>query len=615
MIANENLGPAERILQTLLTYQDHLAHNRPGIVRPDASVPYGVAWEAATYKVENGQKIAYTIKKVGKKTVKTRVGVVAGDGLIVERGLRVGEYRDPGLFPEAVAWVYAQCAEVWRMDNEFAAKWASKVFGEEHKDIKVVLCALMLAQSRKGDHVGELVDLDYRDVGEAMVLLRRKDQRDISPKLLLRVGDVLRLPTVAKVNRDLGFAHSLKNPHMGRYDKVVQKWLRHREDNPLLLAQAVKSGWSSAIAALARRVGYKPTSDAFFRALRWKQTQAADGRRSMFIGGKLDAARSWLGKTEAEVCEAIAAEHPSWKQLTGLLPPEVGVTRAVMAAAIGAGALTDKDLVILTPTLEELGMLGDDKKTKAVKTRWEKACKSAEDLRAANIAKNVKSAAVKETLKASEDAALAKAAEAASRGMRIYVLVDISGSMQNAIEEAKVIVTKILAGIPKDRVHVAVFNSVGRSVYIQASTQAAVDLAFAGFRAGGGTSHASGVFALQDNKPADDEDSVLIVIGDGGEQFDFADAVTRSGLRPQAIGFVELPGENRGVVERTAAKLGVPVLAVDRRTFEGTYEVPRVLRNLIAATPVRQAPAPRQKRLALVDAILKTDLLQKPAWA
>ena len=47
--------------------------------------------------------------------------------------------------PEAVAWVYAQCAEVWNLDNEFAAKWASRAFGEEHRDLKVVLCALMLA--------------------------------------------------------------------------------------------------------------------------------------------------------------------------------------------------------------------------------------------------------------------------------------------------------------------------------------------------------------------------------------------------------------------------------------------------------------------------------------
>lgn len=87
---------------------------------------------------------------------------------------------------------------------------------------------------------------------------------------------------------------------------------------------------------------------------------------------------------------------------------------------------------------------------------------------------------------------------------------------------------------------------------------------------------------------------------------------------PENLGPAE-PGQNGGCVERTAAKLGIPCFPLDRRTFEGTYEVPRLLRNLIAATPVRQNVMPsafgRQARLALVEAVLATPLLVKPTWA
>jgi hypothetical protein len=52
-------------------------------------------------------------------------------------------------------------------------------------------------------------------------------------------------------------------------------------------------------------------------------------------------------------------------------------------------------------------------------------------------------------------------------------------------------------------------------------------------------------------------------------------------------------------------------------TFSDVYEIPRILRNLIASTPVGIATATRAAsiRVTLVDKILKTDLLEKPAWA
>ena len=55
--AAEKLGPAEKILQTLLNHTDHMVHNRPGMVTADARHTIGVRWVPVTHKEENGQNV------------------------------------------------------------------------------------------------------------------------------------------------------------------------------------------------------------------------------------------------------------------------------------------------------------------------------------------------------------------------------------------------------------------------------------------------------------------------------------------------------------------------------------------------------------------------------
>jgi len=383
MPIQENLGPAERIIGSLLTYSDHLYHGRCGVVSSDHRFGVGVRWEPVSYKVEDGQKVVYKLEKVGKKSRRTRIGVLTEDNKVMNGGpVPIAEYRP------------------------------SYAFDQEHRDLKVVLAAFMLVQARKGAAVldaGKIAfyDEDYRDVGEAMMLIRRKDGKDLNPKLLLRIHDVLRLPAIAAINHDLGFGLSARRPFLGRWPKTVEKWLRHREQNPRMLDGLVKAGFRTTVMELARRIGYKPETPYFFEALRWKQCQAEDGRRTLAIGEAVKAAESWAGLSEMQVCEKIVAQKPDWKRIVGLLPKDVGVTRAVVAAAIEAACLSDKDLIILTPTLEELGLLD----VPDVRGRWEQAVKASDDMRAANIARNVQSKQVAEKLQEAADIAVQKAVE------------------------------------------------------------------------------------------------------------------------------------------------------------------------------------------------------------
>jgi hypothetical protein len=275
--------------------------------------------------------------------------------------IRVGEYRQPGFFIEVVTWLYKQVAEVWKLDNEFAAKWASYAFGQEHRDLKVVLAAFMLVQSRAGEPIvdnGKLAfyDEDFREVGEAMILLD-KDKGGFNAKLLLRIRELLSLPEIARINHELGFNKSARRPGLGRWTKAATKWLQYRERNPKLLEGLLKSGSRHALISLACQVRYVPLTTKFYQTLRWKQYQAKDGRRKLFLGEAVAAAETWEGLTEEQICENITKNNPKWNRLSAMLPKGMGLTRAIMGASIEAGCLSNAEMIILAPTIEELGLL------------------------------------------------------------------------------------------------------------------------------------------------------------------------------------------------------------------------------------------------------------------
>jgi len=616
----ENLGPAERIINTLLTHSDHAYHGRPGMVTPAQGI-VNMSWQPVTHKEEEGQKVVYKLTKVGRKSRKVKVGILWKDGTIRTPDRRkIAEYRPSGLFPEVAVWMYRSIAEVFKLNNEFAARWASHAYMQDHRDMKVALAAFMLVQDRHGEPIREgdevlFHDDDYRDVGEAMMLLYdKKGGKDLNPRLLLRIHDFLSLPEVAQINRDLGFGKSARKPFLGRWPKATRKWLAYREDNPKLLEGLVKAGFRRSVMELARRSGYKPTSEKFFEILRWKQKQSDDGRRTIAIGKEVAAAESWDGLSEEQICLRIVESKPNYKRIVGLLPKEVGLTKAIVAAAVEAGCLSDKDLIILTPTLEEFGLLKD----KDVKKKWDAAIKKAEDMRAANIATRVRSKEVKEKLEEAADTAAQKAVEEVSKNIRVYFILDCSGSMTNTIELAKGYISKFLQSFPLDRLHVCAFDTQGYEVTIKHPSSKGVEQAFRGVRAGGGTSHASAIRCLRKHQPKDDEDVLFFFVGDEGERGSFARAVAESGLRPMAFALIKIgTWDNCSIIRDTAVELQIPCFEVNTETFKDPYAIPRVIRNLVSATPVgkKVMGTVAIPRVSLVDTILKTELLKKPVWA
>src|SRR5262245_51067357 len=125
-------GPAEQLLDLVLSSGAHLWHNRPGI-------DVGGVWQPAP------------------------------------RGTPAGRRLAPGLHVPAAVALYSRLLEIRKLNEELAARFASYSIAEtEWRDLKVACAALMFVQPRSGQPVKndagviEFTDDDYRAVGEAM---------------------------------------------------------------------------------------------------------------------------------------------------------------------------------------------------------------------------------------------------------------------------------------------------------------------------------------------------------------------------------------------------------------------------------------------------------------
>ena len=581
------LGPAEKLLDLVLGASAHLWHNRPGL---DV---------AGTWRPRKRAK--------GSKANTSAV-----------RGTPVA----PGLFAPAATSLYRRLLDIHALNGELMAHFAGYALLEtDWRDLKVATCALMLVQGRAGQAIFEddgtlaFLDDDRRAIGEAMVLhYQKKSTRMLTPKGVLRVAELLESEGIARLNREAGFGDRAgRGAPMGRWKRAATKWLAAREANLPMLQGLVKAGYKETLKKIARKAGYKPATPAFFEVLGWKQKQAPGGHREVGLSGLvLQKRERFDGLADAEICERIVEGRLGYKDVVGRLPKDVGLTPAILAAVLPS--LSDRDLRLLTPTLEELGLLADAE----VRARWEKAIQSSADQRGLNIAKNVASAELKEKLvDAADNAAKRAVAEATKEApLTVMFLVDKSGSMQGAIERSKEALARILAGFPLDKTHIASFDTVGTILRPKAASRKGVEHMLASVTASGGTSHASALrvfHATGVRVPAGDRLIVMVVGDEAGESGrELARAFHEHGYAPAALALLLSAGPSgRGsTVKEAARELRVPFSEVSVEHFDDPYQVPRVLRALLdAPLPTASSASAPAQASGWVEKVMRTPLL------
>lgn len=573
-LPEEQMGPAEKLLNLVLNSSAHLWHNRPG-------------------KNINGH---WYPKKDSK----------AGVGTAVE----------PGMFVPAAEELYTSLLELYKLNPELMARFASYSLGEtEWRDLKVACCALMLTQRRHGEPIREddgsvaFYDDDYRTVGEAMILHYKKSStKMLTPKAVLRVAELLETTEIATLNREAGFGDPAGNkPLLGRWKSAATKWLRFRETNQPMLEGLAASGYKETIKKIARKAGYKPKSESFFAILGWKQKQSKDGHRKIGLDNLILQKRERFdGLAEVEICETIVSQKLKYKDVVGRLPKEIGLTPAIMVALLPS--LSDRDLRQLTPTLEQLGLLTEPE----VNNRWEKAVADATDQRALNIAKNVRNKEVKEKLVEAADNAARSAVKQVTEDIDLHVmfLVDKSGSMEGAIENSKEVLSRILAGFPLEKLHIASFDTIGTVLKPKTASRKAVQHMLEPVVAGGGTIHASAINAFYSSGVRIPEDAKLIVIVVGDEMGEsprvFARAFEVGNYHVDAIALLLNVAWSRGsTVKDCARELGVPFSEVEVAHFDDPYQVPRILQALLDVPRL-----PGTLTYGMVERVMKTPLLE-----
>ncbi|MEU5877794.1 VWA domain-containing protein [Spirillospora sp. NPDC047279] len=581
----EDQSAADRLLALVLNSGAHLWHNRPGLA-------VGDEWFPATRR------------QTGPHGRRARGGA---------EGVRVA----PGLFVPAATHLYGSLLELYEIQPALMAHFASYSLTEtEWRDLKVCCAALMLVQSRSGQPVrdddGSIAfhDDDYRAVGEAMILhYEQGSSRMMTPKSVLRVAQLLENPDIAELNRAADFADPAgRRPPLGRWPRAARQWLAFRERNLPLLEGLVKAGYKETIKQIARKSGYRPESERFFEVLGWPQKQAGGGHRTLGLDGGMRLRRQerFDGLDEAEICERIVTGRLSYKEAVGRLPAGTGLTAAIMVALLPS--LSDRELRLLTPTLEGLGLLADDE----VRARWERAVRTATDQRALTIARNVHDRGLREKLEeAADNAARTAVEETIADDLEIMFLIDKSGSMEGAIEQSKEALSRILAGFPLDRLHIAAFDTTGWVLRPRAASRVAVRHMLDGVRASGGTTHGAAIRALHHagvRIPAGHRLLVIVVGDEAGESGATLSAVfSMFGYRPAALAMIVNVAWQRGdTVRAAAAEMGVPFSEVEVAQFDDPYQVTRVLSALL------DAPVPTSATFGWVEKVMATPLLEKP---
>ena len=263
-----------------------------------------------------------------------------------------------------------------------------------------------------------------------------------------------------------------------------RKWLRAAREEP---ADAPGPGegrlQGDASRSIARKAGYKPESAGVLRGARLEAEAGGGGppHGGPRAASSCEKRERFDGLSEAEICEAIETQKLSYKDVVGRLPKDVGLTPAIMVALLPS--LSDRDLRMLTPTLEELGLMAEPE----IRARWEKAIADGHrPARAQHREERPQQGAPEKLEEASDNAARKAVAEAtAEADVRVMFLIDKSGSMEGAIEKSKEALSRILAGFPLEKLHIATLRHHGHGAQARRRpSRAAVQHMLAGHQGG-----------------------------------------------------------------------------------------------------------------------------------
>lgn len=476
--------------------------------------------------------------------------------------------------------ILTKFAPLMEKDPLFLAHFTSYAFRKlDSKDLKVVACFINSLSDADGTpfYAGaELKKPNLRTISQAAF-------NELDPKLALRV---LKL---ANSKRQIGSKQM--GTHFSRTMKTAaEKYIRFREANPKALEGIRKAGLSNTFKSLYRIARIAPTPEAV-QTLRWKQKPGFPGsdvkieKSSMF---------DFSGLTDLQIAEKIRKEGLKPQTVLGALPDKIS---PVIAAAIMEQCTGDQ-AVVLTSMFEEQGLL----KHKEVREIYDAKIRTAKQ--ALDRVERIKQDLNESTKALLKDAKADVRKDQVGDIGKVFVHIDISGSMHQAIEIAKdkgSIIAECVKN-PEKNFHWGVFQSVGQLLGTpQKFTKDGFMAALYGVRPGGGTQ----CFALfQHARQLGCDTDIFITDGgqtDGDSATILRQFITKGVKMPKNVVIVKC-GNYGPALENGFRAVGVPVSTIDQNQLSESALVTQAIKTAVLGASV------------VIDEIMATPLLELPKW-
>ena len=240
--------------------------------------------------------------------------------------------------------------------------------------------------------------------------------QELDPKLVSRVI------AIANIKQSLGtrraathFANSLKT--------AIRKWVRFREQNPKALEGIKKAAFAPTVKTIYRMMHMKPSQEAA-EIFGWKQGSVKKGNVEKIEKRNLI---DFTSLTDIQIAQKIRDDKLPVLGVMGALPGKISpvVAAAVLEQASGNQA------VILRNLFDSQGLLKDKEVMKVFTEKIQTAKTALDRVEKLNTEVDIEVQKVLKTAKADK-----RKKDVGNIG-RVYVHIDISGSMTGAIEFAK----------------------------------------------------------------------------------------------------------------------------------------------------------------------------------
>lgn len=468
-------------------------------------------------------------------------------------------------------------------DPYFLAHFTSYAITKlDSKDLKVV-----------ATFVNSLSDADGTPFSEGSTY-KKPNLRIVSQAAIQQLDPKLvsRIIAIANIKQALGSRYKEGTHFSGSLRTAIKKYLKFREQNPKAIEGIKKSGFAPTVQNIYRMMHVKPSKETA-EILGWKQGSKKKGnledikKRDLF---------SFKGLSDLEIAQKIRDEKIPVLGALGALPDKIS---PVIAVALLEQA-TGNQAVILRGLFDSQGLLKDKEVMKVFEAKV-KTAKTALD-RVDKINTEVDEEVSKVLKKAKSE----KRKEDVGDIGKVFVHIDISGSMQSAIEFAKergAIIAECVKN-PKENFFWGAFNTKGFLIdKPQTFEKDAFKAALYGLRAGGGTNCLA---CYGEARKLGCDVDVYITDQDHNEA-SISSQIThwdKAGYaRPKAVVIVDFAREHNSYkFKDQLEELGIPVSIIKPEALTESALVSQAVKVAIKGAT------------ALIDEIMATPLLKLPEW-